>query len=128
MSLANAQYDGNWAVQCTHGKNNTNLTIDAQNGFSPTELVATALGACAAMTMGYYARKHHFSVEGISFSIDSNYNSQKNAIESIDIVFSMPKLPFTPEQKEQLERVAHKCPVKKSLTDDIAVSLRFEWS
>ncbi|MBQ9537602.1 MAG: OsmC family protein [Desulfovibrionaceae bacterium] len=127
MTDVHGTYDGNWKVDCINTHNKMELVIDAQDGFSPTLLCATSLGACAVMTMGYYARKHNLDVTGISYDLQEHYSKEENKIIKIELIFHMPKNDFTDEQKKKIERVAKICPVAKSLHPDIDIAMSFEW-
>ena len=65
MPTITATYLGDLRVECTHCATGTTLVTDAPldnqgkgEAFSPTDLCATALGACALTIMGIYARNH----------------------------------------------------------------------
>ena len=62
MVEINIEYEGQLRCQAVHGPSGCQLTTDAPvdnhgkgESFSPTDLVATALGSCVATIMGIYA-------------------------------------------------------------------------
>ena len=65
------RYAGDLRVNATHGPSGATLSCDAPvdheglgRSFSPTDLVATALGSCVLTTMGIVARRHEWPMEG----------------------------------------------------------------
>ena len=69
-------YEGSLHCQAVHGPSGSTLATDApldNNGlgqsFSPTDLVATALGACMATVIGILAKRKEIAVEGMSVNV-----------------------------------------------------------
>ena len=72
----NITYEGGLHCTATHGPSKAALTTDApvDNGgkgaaFSPTDLVATALGTCMATVMGLVAQRNHLNIEGLQIQV-----------------------------------------------------------
>src|SRR3954467_11819441 len=64
-------YQGELRCQATHGPSNERLFSDAPvdnhgkgESFSPTDLVATALGTCMLTVMGIFAERHELDLTG----------------------------------------------------------------
>src|ERR1700719_3756527 len=64
-------YLGELRCEATHGPSGTRLVTDAPvdnmgkgQSFSPTDLVATALGACMLTIMGIVAQRHNLDLRG----------------------------------------------------------------
>ena len=64
MATVSAKYLGDLRVECVHNQSGTKIITDAPTdnqgkgeAFSPTDLCATALGACALTIIGIYAKK-----------------------------------------------------------------------
>src|SRR5436190_3798228 len=64
-------YQGELRCVAKHGPSKTELTTDAPvdnhgkgESFSPTDLVATALGSCILTTMGIVAQRHNIDLTG----------------------------------------------------------------
>lgn len=96
--------------------------------FSPTDLVATALGACMATTMGIKARDMQLDLEGMKLSIQKIMKPEPRRIAGVNIVFDFPE-GFQADEKQRtiLERTAHTCPVMYSIHPDMAVTIEFNW-
>src|SRR5690242_17168808 len=72
----NIIYEGGLECTATHGPSKKNLTTDApvDNGgkgaaFSPTDLVATALGTCMATVMGLVANRNKLNIDGLKIQV-----------------------------------------------------------
>lgn len=135
MATVTATYLGDLRVESTHTTSGAKLVTDAPvdnhgkgEGFSPTDLCATALGACAMTIMGITARAHGMDVTGTKLEITKTMSADPRRIASLDVVFLMPDRPFTDKQKAMLERAAHTCPVHLSLHPDVRQNFVFRWA
>ena len=69
-------YRGELRCEATHGPSQRKLETDAPvdnhgrgESFSPTDLVATALGACMLTVMGIYANRHEIDLTGTTVTV-----------------------------------------------------------
>ena len=135
MATVTATYIGDLRVDCAHLQSGTHIITDAptDNGgkgqaFSPTDLVATALGACAATIMAKYAESHGMDIAGTTLSITKVMSSAPpRRIAAIEVIFNMPDKPFTDAQKQAFENAAKACPVHRSLHADMEQRFIFNW-
>lgn len=135
MTVMSAKYLGNLRMECKHEQSGAVILTDAPTdnhgkgeAFSPTDLVATALAACATTIMGLYAQNHGFDITGTTVRIEKHMSADPRRIGRIDVVFSLPDKEYTDHQKQGLERAARTCPVHKSLHPDTEQNFVFEWA
>lgn len=121
MATVTAKYVGDLSVECTHAASGAVITTDApvDNGgkgrcFSPTDLCATALGACAMTIMAKTAEVHNIRVEGMSMEIDKIMSASPRRIGKVVVRFHIPH-DLTPKEQTLLRRAADTCPVHLSL-------------
>ena len=126
-------YLGDLRTTSTHLQSGTEILSDApldNNGkgeaFSPTDLLANALGSCMFTIMGIKARDMNISIENSTASVTKIMQAEPRKISAIEIVFDMN---YAPDEKTKtiLERAAMTCPVFLSLHPDIDKRITFNW-
>lgn len=118
-------------TQLVHGPSGSTLNTEApkDNGgtgasFSPTDLVAAALASCALTTMELTAAREGTPWGTASAHIEKRMSPPPRQIAELRLRIEMPKeLPR--ERREQYERVAHQCPVARSLSPSVRVTIDF---
>ncbi|MDQ6479300.1 OsmC family protein [Dyadobacter sp. LHD-138] len=89
-------------------------------GFSPSELLASALAACTCGTLRMYAnRKGWLALTEIHVEVEFSRDVQQNKSQmnrKIEIVGDLSE-----EQKKQLLVIADKCPIHNTLTHTITI-------
>lgn len=135
MTTMTAKYLGDLRVECTHEASGTRIITDAPvdnhgkgEAFSPTDLCATAVAACAMTIIGIYAQNHGVDVEGAQMEITKTMSTSPRRIGEICITFLMPAKGYSDKQKEMIERAAHTCPVHLSLHPDVVQTFAFKWA
>jgi len=96
------------------------------SSFSPTDLVAAALGACILTVMGIVAERSNVDLTGSSYSVEKHMSQTPRRIGMIPVVLHLPKN-IEAEMRSKLENAAHTCPVHHSLHPDIKVSVEFNY-
>jgi uncharacterized OsmC-like protein len=127
-------YQNGLRCHATHGPSGNTLQTDApvdNNGrgetFSPTDLVATALGACMATIMGIVAERKEIALEGMEINVRKHMSSDTpRRISKLEVDLNMPLSADHPERK-LLEGAALGCPVHHSLHPDIEVVMNWKW-
>ncbi len=93
-------------------------------GLSPYELLAAALGACTSMTLQIYARRKGYPVHEVAVEVEHERIHAQDCAECVDgreglIEVFRRKIvirgPVTEAQRDDLLRIAAKCPVHKTL-------------
>lgn len=138
MATIQSNYEGDLRTKATHLQSKTVLFTDAptdNNGkgeaFSPTDLVATALGSCMMTVMAIFASKHNLlldtSAEKISYETTKVMSSDlPRRIAEIKIDFKFPQtLQFDPKDQQRLINAANTCPVALSLNPNIKQTISF---
>ena len=129
-----SSYLGELSVSSTHLASNTEIITDApvdNNGkgesFSPTDLVATALGTCMITVMGIYAEKNGILMPNVYSRTNKVMSSSPRKISKlkIEIIFGGNQL--SEVEKQSLKNVALNCPVAKSLHPDLKQEIEFNF-
>lgn len=128
-------YQGELRTTATHLQSGSVVETDAPTDnqgkgerFSPTDLLATALGSCMMTIMGIKARDMQISLTGMKVSVQKNMLADPRRVGSVDILFSFPEMLLVDEkQKKILENAALACPVAKSIHPDLQVNAKFNW-
>lgn len=128
-------YEGNLRTVCTHLKSGTSIETDAPTDnqgqgerFSPSDLLATSLGACMMTIMGIKARDMQVDLAGMKIECEKIMKQEPRRVGGINLTFHFPDtLIVSEKQKTILENAAHTCPVIYSIHPDIAVNVQFNW-
>jgi putative redox protein len=126
------EYQGDLHCKATHGPSGAELNTDAPQdnqgrgeSFSPTDLVATALGTCMLTIMGMAARTLDIDFSGATAAVGKEMTSTPpRRIERLTVRIHVPRS-LSAADKEKLERAAHTCPVHKSLHPDVEIPIEF---
>jgi uncharacterized OsmC-like protein len=126
METAATTYKGDLRTEITHLRSGSVITTDAPidnkgkgENFSPTDLVASALGSCIFTIMGIAAREHGFSIDGASCKITKIMTEKPRKIGEIKIDFDFTGNEYTDKQKKILEYCVKSCPVALSLNESV---------
>jgi putative redox protein len=127
-------YRGELRCEATHGPSRTKLFTDAPvdnhgkgESFSPTDLVATALGACMLTIMGIYAKRHQIDLTGTTVTVLKDM--AQVPVRRIAKLTTEIRVPISKDHphREALERAAFTCPVHQSLHPDVEKPVMFVW-
>jgi len=128
------EYQGDLHCKAVHGPSGTELSTDAPKdnqgrgeSFSPTDLVATALGTCMLTVMGIAARTQNLDITGTTATVEKEMTTTApRRIDSLTVKIHVPHS-LSSENQQKLERAAHTCPVHKSLHPDVKTPIEFTW-
>jgi len=129
-------YTGQFRCEATHGPSGQQLSTDAptDNGgkgesFSPTDLVATALGTCVMTILGLVAERHEVDLQGTSIEVTKEMVADPiRRIGSLRTEVTIPSGVVRDEElRTRLEAAARKCPVHQSLHADIDAPIDFRY-
>ncbi len=134
MVKMTAVYTGQKHCQAKHEQSQTTLETDAPKdnqgrgeSFSPTDLIATALGTCILTTIAIFAEKDGIDVTGSRMSVEKEMTPPPRRIASLKTVIEMPK--SVPEDyRAKITAYAENCPVKKSLHPEVQVPVEIRYT
>ena len=131
---ASGKYLGTLRTQVTHTQSGTTLITDAPTdnqgkgeAFSPTDLLATALGTCAVTTMAIEARRQGFDPASITFTILKKMAGGPRRVAGVDLAISWPGGAPAAADVEKLKHAALHCPVAISLAAEVVQDIRFDF-
>lgn len=127
-------YEGRLHCSARHQPSGDRLNTDApvdNNGlgqaFSPTDLVATALGTCMATVMGIVAQRKDIDLGGMTITVRKFMSENlPRRISRLELDLHVP-LPADHADRKLLESTANGCPVHHSLHPDIEVVMNWHW-
>jgi len=129
-------YEGELNCTATHGPSGNVLRTDApmDNGgkgeaFSPTDLVATALGSCMVTIMAKVAEQSGLDLKGTRIQVIKEMTTTPpRRIKELIVQIDLPNgHKFSAADKRKLEAAAKTCPVKQSLHPDVDVRMTFAY-
>ncbi len=128
------KYEGDLHCEAVHGPSGTRLSTDAPKdnqgrgeSFSPTDLVATALGTCMLTIMGIAARTLGVDITGTTASVEKEMAaSPVRRIAKLTVKIHVPQA-VSEENRQKLERAALACPVHQSLHPEVEKPVEFVW-
>jgi putative redox protein len=93
--------------------------------FSPTDLVATALGACIPTIMGIVAEREKIDLTGMRITVQKEMSAEPpRRIAKLATRIVMPK-GLTEQQRAKLEKAAYTCPVHQTLHGNVELPIEF---
>ena len=127
-------YEGDLHCSAVHLPSGNTLVTDApldNNGrgeaFSPTDLMATALGSCIATVIGIVAKRKELAIEGMTVNVRKFMSDgQPRRIKRLELDLQIP-LPASHVDRKLLESAARGCPVHQSIHPDIEVVMNWAW-
>ena len=128
------RYEGDLHCVVVHGPSNASFATDAPvdnqgrgESFSPTDLVATALGSCMLTTMGIVAKRHDWSLQGATATVKKVMVADPaRRIGRLEVSIKVPA-ELDAKARETLEKTAQTCPVHKSLGPNVEIPIAFAW-
>jgi putative redox protein len=134
MVAIQLEYQGDLHCQAVHGPSGTVLTTDAPKdnqgrgeSFSPTDLVATALGSCILTVMGIAARALNIDLAGTTATVEKEMvDAPVRRIQRLSVKIHVPHA-VSEAHRRTLEKAAHTCPVHQSLHPDVQKPIEFSW-
>lgn len=134
MVAIELEYQGELHCKAVHGPSRTELSTDAPRdnqgrgeSFSPTDLVATALGSCMLTIMGMSARALNVDLKGATATVEKEMTAAlPRKIQRLTVKIHVPGH-VSAANRQKLEQAALGCPVHRSLHPDVQIPLEFTW-
>ncbi|MCA0350200.1 MAG: OsmC family protein [Bacteroidetes bacterium] len=133
MPTSKITYQGELRTICIHLQSGTEILTDAPTdnhgkgeAFSPTDLVATALGSCMVSIMAIKSKDLGVDLKDSTIEVTKIMQSEPRKIAEIIVVLNM-SISTDDKTKIILEREANTCPVLLSLHPDIKKKVTFNW-
>ena len=127
-------YNGQLRTSATHIRSGNSIINDAPvdnhgkgEAFSPTDMVATALGTCILTIMGIAAQKNDIDMEGAQAEVTKVMASDPRRIAKIGAIIKMPQRNYSDQEKLVLEQTLDNCPVCQSLHPDMQQDIQIIW-
>jgi uncharacterized OsmC-like protein len=133
MATSSITYVGELRTICIHLQSGTQILTDAPTdnhgkgeAFSPTDLVATALGSCMVSIMAIKSKDLEVDLKDSTLSVTKIMQAEPRKIAKIIVELNM-SIDTSEKNKTILERSAMTCPVLLSLHPDIEKEVTFNW-
>ncbi|OXA87608.1 OsmC family protein [Flavobacterium hercynium] len=114
-----------YRTEITSGSGNIVISDEPQDmggknlGFSPSELLASALASCTLITLRMYINRKQWDISEINITIDFERDADKNVslfTRKIEVIGEVDQA-----QRQRLETIANSCPIHKTLTHSIDI-------
>lgn len=133
MMTSKVTYLGELRTSSVHLQSGTEILSDAPTdnhgkgeAFSPTDLLANALGSCMVSIMAIKSKDLQVNLEGSTVEVTKIMQPEPRKIAKIIIVMNM-SVAVDEKSRIILERAAMHCPVLLSLNPDIEKEVTFNW-
>ena len=136
MPTIQINYLGALRTDCQHLQSGTHINTDAPTdnqgrgeAFSPTDLVANALGTCIITTMAIFAGRDGIELAGSALTVTKIMTAEPpRRIARIEIAITLTATPALDEAtRRKLETIAHTCPVARSLHSNVVQDVTMVW-
>lgn len=120
----------NYKIEIKSPSGNTVIADEPENmggkdlGFSPKELLASALAACTSATVKMYADRKEWDLHEIKINIELDFRASENKTVISRKIEFVGNLDAT--QKSRLLAIANACPVHKILSNPIEIISQVE--
>jgi uncharacterized OsmC-like protein len=126
METSRVTYTSGLRTEALHVKSGQVFITDAPTdnqgkgeAFSPTDLLATSLGACAITVVGIAAQTHNFNVDGTVLKITKIMASDPRRVSEVVVEMDFPTVKYSDKEKSIIRHTINTCPVGQSLHPDL---------
>ncbi|MCU4156560.1 OsmC family protein [Carboxylicivirga sp. A043] len=134
MTTIKTKYLGGLRTENIHLQSGAKIITDAPTdnrgkgeAFSPTDMLATALGNCIMTIMGIKAMDNNIDIEGTELDITKIMAENPRRVAEVVIEFHFPNKGYSDDEKALIESVAGISPVPLSVHPDLKQTIKFNW-
>lgn len=134
MTTVKTTYLGDLRTENIHLQSGSKIVTDAPTdnrgrgeGFSPTDMLATALANCIMTIMGIKAMDNGIDLIGTEIEITKIMANDPRRVAEVIMEFNFPKKAYSDKEKRMIESVAGISPVPLSVHPDLIQTIRFNW-
>jgi uncharacterized OsmC-like protein len=134
MATVQTKYLGDLRTESVHIQSGSTLITDAPvdnhgrgEAFSPTDLMATAYGACVFTIIGIAAKTHGFTIDGAELQTTKIMGTDPRRIVELVTEITLPHNNYSPKERKIIELAAKECPVHNSLHPDLKKTVTFKY-
>ena len=134
MTTIKTTYLGDLRTENIHLQSGSKIITDAPTdnrgkgeAFSPTDLLATALGNCIMTIMGIKAMDNGIDLVGTKIEITKIMAEAPRRVSEVILDFNFPKKGYSEEAKRLIESVAGISPVPLSVNPGLVQTIHFNW-
>ena len=127
MSQINIEYIGDLRTKSVHIDSGHSIITDAPRDnqglgrkFSPTDLVASALGSCLLTIMGIFAKRHNINMVGSTIGVLKKMSENPRRISELIVDISLNNN-ISNKELNLLKMASAHCPVHNSLNNEIDI-------
>ena len=127
-------YQGKLRTSCEHLASGNVITTDAPidnkgkgEYFSPTDLVATAIGSCALTIMGIYCQEHNIDFDQAQIDVTKIMASNPRRIETIILKVDLSGNNWDEKTVHKVIQAGKSCPVAKTLGENVKIEWEITW-
>ena len=131
MSKIKIKYLGDLRTESIHDDSGSIVVTDAPKDnqglgrkFSPTDLVASALGSCLLTIMGIVSKRHNIDMKESYAYVNKAMTENPRKISAIDVDIYL-KGEISDKDKKILFNASKHCPVHNSLNKDMDIKINF---
>jgi uncharacterized OsmC-like protein len=131
MITSSIQYQGDLKVSCTHLHSETLIESAAPvdnagdgSSFSPTDLLATSLAACAVITLAIKARANKLDIGKPQATVTKVMTNNPRRVAEVAIELTFDK-DFDEKDKNFIQETIENCPVALSLNSSLKQTFNF---
>ena len=134
MTTIKTTYLGDLRTENIHIQSGSKIITDAPTdnrgrgeGFSPTDMLATALANCIMTIMGIKAMDNDIDIVGTEIEVTKIMDSKPRRVAEVVMEFNFPPKGYSEEEKRMIESVAGISPVPLSVNPDLKQTIQFNW-